>query len=163
MTNEEMFIQNQRIAYKVAKPYYINNKEDFEDIKQVALLGLWKAVLTYKKPYAFSTYAYRVIANEINFYLRNKREQINCISLETEIGDNITIADTIQDDIDYIEQAETLASINDEIKKLQGKERVVFEMRLEGKTQQKIAKEMQISQPYVSKIAKKIKEKLKEE
>ena len=163
MTNEEMFIQNQRIAYKVAKPYYINNKEDFEDIKQVALLGLWKAVLTYNKTYAFSTYAYRVIANEINYYLRKNRKHNSTISIYTEIGNEITIADTLLDSIDYIEQLEAVESINNGIKKLQGKEKAIFEMMLEGKTQQNIAKKMQVSQPQISRIAKKIKEKLKEE
>ena len=66
MTNKEIFNNNINIAYKIANKYLINYRNEYEDIKQVALLGLWKAVLTFKNGYAFSTYAYPVIQNAIN-------------------------------------------------------------------------------------------------
>lgn len=106
MTNEELFLNNIKLAYKVASRYLINYSSEYEDIKQVALLGLWKAVLTYKKTCAISTYAYRVITNEINYYLRKTKKHNRNISINEEIGDNITIGDTLQDENDCITKFE---------------------------------------------------------
>ena len=55
---------------KIANKYRANYSEEFEDIKQLALIGLWKAVTRYNGKNALSTFAYVVIQNEINLYLR---------------------------------------------------------------------------------------------
>lgn len=90
MTNEEMFNKNINIAYKIANKYLDNYKNEYEDIKQIALLGLWKAVLTFKNTYAFSTYSYKVIFNEINHYLRNrKKAYLNEISIQNQIAEKV--------------------------------------------------------------------------
>ena len=46
MTNEELFNKNINIAYKLAWQYK-NSGIDMEDIKQICLYALWKAVITY--------------------------------------------------------------------------------------------------------------------
>lgn len=161
MTKEKMFEENQNLAYKIAEKYYAYNKNDFEDIKQVALLGLWKAILTFDDTRTLSTYAYPCISNEINYYLRQKKKNNRNISIETEIGNNITIADTLQDKTDYFGFAELKTSISENVKKLNKREKTIFAKVLKGKTQKEIATEMGISQPYVSRTYKTIKEIIK--
>jgi len=106
MTKDELFEKNISIAYKIANTYLINHSKEYEDIKQIALLGLWKDVLTFKDIDAFSTYAYSVISNEINYYLRKNKKYIRNISIYTEIGENITIADVLKDENNEIEKFE---------------------------------------------------------
>ena len=97
MTNEEMFEKNIKIAYKIANRYRINYLSEYEDIKQIALLALWKAVLTFNNTNAFSTYAYVVISNEINLYLRRNKKTEQEISINTSINDGeLTIEDILQ-------------------------------------------------------------------
>ena len=48
MTNEEMFTENIRLAYKNAQ-HYKNCGIEYEDLEQICLYALWKAVLTYHK------------------------------------------------------------------------------------------------------------------
>ena len=68
MTKEEMFNKNIKLAYKIANKYRINHSNEIEDIKQIALIGLWKAVTRYNGKNTLSTFAYVVIQNEINLY-----------------------------------------------------------------------------------------------
>ena len=89
MTKEEMFNKNIKIAYKIANRYLTNYASEYEDIKQIALMGLWKAVSTFNNTHAFSTYAYTVISNEINYYLRTVKKHYNTISLKREVKDLI--------------------------------------------------------------------------
>lgn len=106
MTNEEMFNNNIKIAYKIASKYKINYLKEYEDIKQIALMALWKAVIKFNYKNAFSTFAYVVISNEINCYLReNKNNKFN-ISINTEIYENLTIFDVIEEKENSIEKIE---------------------------------------------------------
>jgi RNA polymerase sigma-B factor len=63
---------NQPMALGVARPYHGRGVED-EDIDQVALLGLWKAVLGYTpSPTAtFAAYAIPTITGEVKRYFRD--------------------------------------------------------------------------------------------
>ena len=99
MTTEEMFKKNIGLAYKIARKYLFNHSYEIEDIKQVALIGLWKAVLTFKNTHTFSAYAYTVISNEINLYLRKNKKREQEISINTKINDDeLTIEDMLQDE-----------------------------------------------------------------
>lgn len=165
MTNEEMFNKNINIAYKIANRYLINYANEYEDIKQVALMGLWKSVLTFKNTYAFSTYAYTVISNEINWYLRTIKKNNNTISLKQEIKENITLEDILSDKNNYIEELENSLDIENYIiqiknSKLKRKEKMVFELSLRGYKQDRIAKIIGCSQPQVSRLIKKIRKRI---
>ena len=145
MTNEEMFNKNINIAYKIANRYLVNYANEYEDIKQVALMGLWKAVLTFNDTHAFSTYAYTVISNEINMYLRTIKKNNSTISLKQEVKENITLEDILADKNNYIEKLENSLDIENYIvqiknSKLKEKEKIVFELSLRGYKQDKIAK-----------------------
>ena len=165
MTNEEMFNKNTNIAYKIANRYLVNYANEYEDIKQVALMGLWKAVLTFNDTHAFSTYAYTVISNEINMYLRTIKKNNSTISLKQEVKENITLEDILADKNNYIEKLENNLDIENYISqirnsKLKGKEKTVFELTLKGYKQRQIAKITGCSQPQVSRLIKKLRKRI---
>lgn len=166
MTNEEMFNKNIKIAYKIANKYLTNHASEYEDIKQIALMGLWKAVLTFNNKYAFSTYAYRVISNEINYYLRTVKKNHSTISLKQEIKENMILEDVLADKNNYIEKLENSLAIENYISqirnsKLKEQEKIVFELSLKGYRQDEIAKIVGYSQPHISRIIKKLRTKIK--
>ena len=171
MTDEQSFLLNINIAYKIVNNYRINYGYEIEDVKQIALLGLWKAVLTYNGKNAFSTYAFRVVQNEINNYLRKKRKREGKnISLSKEIGEKITIEDTIKDPVDYMEKVEDnieyekITKIRREIlSNAEEKQRKTYKYLQLGKTQQEVSKLVKASQAYVSRTRKRIDGKIAKE
>ena len=82
MTTEEenLVLDNQRLAYDIAWKHYKKYQGlfDIEELKSVALLGLSKSAVTFDKNLdnAFTTYAYRVITNEIYIYVRNENNKL---------------------------------------------------------------------------------------
>lgn len=166
MTNEEMFNKNIKIAYKIANRYLTNYASEYEDIKQIALMGLWKAVSTFDNTHVFSTYAYTVISNEINYYLRTVKKNYNTISLKQEIKENITLEDILADKNNYIEKLENSLAIENYISqirnsKLKEQEKIVFELTLKGYKQRQIAKIIGCSQAEVSRKIRKLRSKIK--
>ena len=166
MTKEEMFNKNIKIAYKIANRYLTNYASEYEDIKQIALMGLWKAVSTFDNTHVFSTYAYTVISNEINYYLRTVKKNYNTISLKQEIKENITLEDILADKNNYIEKLENSLAIENYISqirnsKLNEKEKMVFELSLKGYKQRQIAKIIGCSQTEVSRKIRKLRTKIK--
>lgn len=163
MTKEEMFNKNTKIAYKIANRYLKNHSEEIEDIKQVALLGLWKAVLNYNKKYAFSTLAYKIIENEINYYLRKDKKKQLDISINTKVNENTTIENTLAEEKNYIEELEDKIELEEirkitteELNKLSNRDKRIYQYLEQGKKQQEISKIFKVSQPQVAKIQRKI-------
>lgn len=167
MKQEEMFYNNIKLAYKIANKYFINCKDDYEDIKQVALLGLWKAVLTFKNTNAFSTYAYTVITNEINYFLKKCKKHNNNYSLQSIVADNIEYQDLLKDNNDFTVIYEEESEIEykrkmlERVKELMKEtDRKIIELLLQGYNQTEIATMLNITQPTVSRIRDKIKKKI---
>lgn len=80
MTNEEIFNDNVNIAYKIANRYVTNYYEEIEDIRQIALMELWRCIKDWDHVHALTTYAYLCIPNKINMYLRHvKKHEKNII------------------------------------------------------------------------------------
>lgn len=110
MTNEEIFEKNINIAYKIANKYLINYKDEIEDIRQIALIELWRCVQNWDHKHALTTYAYICIPGKINKYLVRKviPAKTNNISISTPIykdseGNDLLIEDLVKNDIDYID------------------------------------------------------------
>lgn len=172
MTKDEMFNKNIKLAYKIANKYRLNHNEEFEDIKQIALMGLWKAVTHYNGKNALSTFAYVVIQNEINYYLRKANKVTKAISINTEIKDNLTIEsilqteDSIEKILDYIEQEEIKQVLNEILESESKTNKQIYEMHRQGYKQNPISVATGTSQANVSrtisKINKKVSEKLRE-
>lgn len=163
MTNEELFNQNVKLAYKIAWSYKSCGVE-FEDVKQMCLLGLWKAVKTFRndKGVMFATYAVRVMQNEGNQYLRKNKKHLNNKSLSDKIKDNIVLEDVIVDPRNNIEEKERYIDnqkyLNRICKNLKtDKQKIIMKLYAKGYSQQKIAKKLKTSQPTVCRIIKKMK------
>ena len=169
MTNEEIFNDNVNIAYKIANRYMTNYYEEIEDIRQIALMELWRCIENWDHVHTLTTYAYLCIPNKINMYLRHVRKHKKNISINTIIhsdGDSNdqTILDLIEDPDDCIFRL--LDDINAEgvLNKiyLTEKERRVINLRMEGFSQTKVGQIMNLSQAQISRIQIKIKKKIKE-
>lgn len=154
---EQLFYKNLELAYFTLWKHYPTFAQD-EDIKQEALLGLWKACMTYDKDKSqFSTYAAQCILNQVRMVLRKRSYEPDMVSLNTPVGvedDTLTLEATLEDpvpsiDEGYIDLKDFLRGLNEQDKKL-------IQLRLQGKTQKQIAQEMGLTQPYCSRLITRI-------
>ena len=119
--------------------------------------------MTFNNKYAFSTYAYAVIKNELNMYIRRhvNRMYKHTVSTETPITDDLTLEDTLEDTKDYIEDLIDHIDII-EIREifdslyLSDRDKRVLEMLFQGRTQTEIAIEVEVSQTQISRIRQNI-------
>lgn len=171
MTVEEMndmFNKNINIAYKIANRYRINYPEEYEDIKQVALLGLWKAIQHYNPKWALTTIAYKTIFNNINFYLRSvKRHKehdfsINSIVCEDD-NNQLTIEDLIPDDNDTIDAMLLDIDIQQAFEDLNLSEieSEFLDLKRQGLSQREIGEQLNRSQAQISRIQTKLRSRFK--
>lgn len=115
MSNDEymkLYEQYQNMIIMLARKYAKLNLIEYEDLLQVAMITLVKCYNNYdaNKGMSFSTYLYSNIEFAIKNELRKvKHQDRNCVSLQTALfdaeGKEITLEDTLQDNIDI--QAET--------------------------------------------------------
>lgn len=166
MTNEEMnqlFNENTKIAYKIANQYRTNYPDEYEDIKQIALLGLWKAVQNYNPKWALSTIAYKIIFNNINYYLRSvKKHREHDFSINTIIcyddKSDLTIEDLIEDDEDHIDNLLQKMCIQQSFDKMNFSEieEKFINLKKQGLSQKEIGEKLNRSQAQISRIQKKL-------
>lgn len=169
MKAKEILIKhNLRLVAHVVKKY--NGAAEADDLLSCGTIGLIKAVNTFKsdKGTQISTYAARCIENEILMFLRvNKKHQI-VASLNESFGgegdsDEICLVDIISDNIDRIDESEQkimMAKLIAEMKKrLSSREFQIISLRygIENNItlpQREVAKKMNISRSYISRIEK---------
>lgn len=173
----ELIEHNLRLVMYIAKRFE-NKKLDMQDLVSVGSIGLIKAVDSYKpdKNIKLATYASRCIENEILMYLRKANKSINDLSLDDTLssddeGNNLTLGEIIPDNkiaYDEIELKDQKSYLIQSISKLNDREKLIMSMRygLNGckeLTQKEVAEYMNISQSYISRLEKKILNKLKRE
>lgn len=167
----ELIEHNLRLVAHVAKKYQAS-EEDMEDLISIGTIGLIKAVETFKtdRQIKLATYAARCIDNELLMYFRGKKKSSKDVSLYEPIGtdkegNQINLLDIAAgEEIDVVEKMEE----SENIKKLYGyipqvlneREQTVISMRYgilgnEIHTQKDVAKKLEISRSYVSRIEKK--------
>ena len=168
---------NMRLVAHVVKKYQ-NVEEDMEDLISIGTIGLIKAIDTFRveKGNKLATYAARCIENELLMYLRSKRKIAREVSLYEPIGtdkegNQIHLLDIVEhNEPDVVEQMEydrnvkTLYEILPQV--LNRREQIIINLRYGLKTdcpvtQKEIAKNLNISRSYVSRIEKRALEKLK--
>lgn len=142
-----------------------------EDLKQICYLGLIKAARTYKedKHTSFSSYAYVVMKNEIRMELRKIKKKIKDISIETYTtqDEKLTIGDLIpaETDIEELVIYSDYSQLDKYLELLDGREKEIMSLVIEGKNQTYISQKIGISQGHVSRIKsnaiQKIKRRLK--
>ena len=169
---------NLRLVVYIARRFE-NTGINIEDLISIGTIGLIKAVETYKpaKNIKLATYASRCIENEILMYLRKNANRRSEVSLDEPLntdwdGNELLLSDILGTDSDSIEKP-----IEDDvdrdllftaITRLSERERSIITMRfgLDGKrerTQKEVADLLGISQSYISRLEKRIIDRLKKE
>lgn len=170
--------RNLRLVVFIARRFE-NTGINLEDLISIGTIGLIKAVDTYKgdKNIKLATYASRCIENEILMYIRKISNQKAEISLDEPInmdydGNELLLSDILGTDEDMImkplEDEVDIKLLRQAVKELSPREREIICHRfgLEGwkeLTQKEIAAQMGISQSYISRLEKRIMEKLRRE
>ena len=173
---EVLIEHNLRLVAHIAKKYS-GSFRDSEDIISIGTIGLIKGISSFNpdKGTRLATYAARCVDNEILMLMRSQKKTQGDVSLNETIGtdkegNTIMLIDVIKNEesdiFDEINSGIQIKKLYDNIKnELDSREKTVIVLRYglnDGKcrTQKEIAKMLNISRSYVSRIEKKAIEKL---
>lgn len=170
--------KNLRLVVYIAKKFE-NSGINIEDLISIGTIGLMKAINSFNssKNIKLATYASRCIENEILMYLRKTQKIKTEISIDEPInvdseGNDLALGDILgtENDAMYkqVEESDNKKIVDRAIDTLGSREKMIMELRygFNGKkelTQKEVADKLGISQSYISRIEKKVIEKLKEE
>lgn len=171
--------RNLRLVVYIAKKFE-NTGIDFEDLISIGTIGLMKAINTFNidKNIKLATYASRCIENEILMQLRRNSKRRNEISIDEPLnkdgdGNELLLSDILGTDSDVtskrIEDEVDMELLKIAIEKLDKREKYIMELRfgIDGiqkeKTQKEVADMLGISQSYISRLEKRIMNKIKKE
>ena len=170
--------RNLRLVVFIARRFE-NTGVNIEDLISIGTIGLIKAINTYRrdKNIKLATYASRCIENEILMHIRKISNQKNEVSLDEPInmdydGNELLLSDILGTDEDVIlrplEDNVDLCLLRQAVRELPEREREIVTMRfgLDGRkelTQKEVAQKLQISQSYISRLEKRIMQRLKKE
>ena len=171
---------NLRLVVYIAKKFD-NTGVGVEDLISIGTIGLIKGINTFKtdKNIKLATYASRCIENEILMYLRRNNKTKLEVSIDEPLnvdwdGNELLLSDILGTDEDVIsrglENEVEKSLLKKAIEKLNKREKSIVEMRFglnnkdgEGMTQKEVADFLGISQSYISRLEKKIMNRLKKE
>ena len=171
---------NLRLVVYIAKKFD-NTGVGVEDLISIGTIGLIKAINTFNptKNIKLATYASRCIENEILMYLRRNNKTKLEVSIDEPLnvdwdGNELLLSDILGTEEDTIyrdleNEAERKLLVK-AIGRLSNRERMIVRMRFglgtldgEEKTQKEVADLLGISQSYISRLEKKIMQRLKRE
>lgn len=171
-----LIVHNLRLVVFIAKKFE-STKIPLDDLVSIGTLGLIKGVQTFKmdKNIKLATYASRCIENEILMYLRKTQKSRNDFSLDEILsidsdGNEMVLADILSSEeesqLSKLQQEEDLENLYYALNKLSKREREIMIMRfgLFGEpelTQKEVADKLGISQSYISRLEKRILEKMR--
>ena len=169
---------NLRLVVYIARRFE-NTGTNLEDLISIGTIGLIKAIGTYRldRKIKLATYASRCIENEILMHIRKTSNQKTEVSLDEPIimvcdGNELLLSDILATEEDMIlrplEDDVDLCVLRQALHELPEREREIVLMRfgLEGRkelTQKEVAQKMGISQSYISRLEKRIMQRLKKE
>ncbi len=167
---------NLRLVAFIAKRFE-NTGANIEELISIGTLGLMKAVSTFNKDknIKLATYASRCIENEILMFIRKTSSQKREISIDEPLsvdwdGNELLLSDILGSDNDVVskemEENEERSILRLAVQELSPRERIIIEMRYglrdgNEQTQKEVADSLGISQSYISRIEKKIMQRLK--
>ena len=181
-TQDEKGAKSQLIEHNLRLVVYIAKKFDntgvgVEDLISIGTIGLIKAVNTFcpTRNIKLATYASRCIENEILMYLRKNSQMKNEISIDEPLnvdwdGNELLLSDILGSEQDIvnskIEQEVECELLIDAVNSLSGREKMIMQLRFglggyKEHTQKEVADLLGISQSYISRLEKRIIEKLK--
>ena len=169
---------NLRLVVYIARRFE-NTGILLEDLISIGTIGLMKAIGTYRldKKIKLATYASRCIENEILMFIRKTAREKTEVSLDEPInldgdGNELLLGDILGTEEDVVfkplEADVDLSVLRQSLGELPQRERELINMRfgLEGHrelTQKEAAQKMGISQSYISRLEKRIMQRLKKE
>ena len=175
---QRLIERNLRLVVFIARRFE-NTGVNLEDLISIGTIGLIKAIGTYRtdKNIKLATYASRCIENEILMHIRKIAGQKAEISLDEPInmdydGNELLLSDILGTDENIVssrlEDDVDIQLLRQALKELPDREREIVAMRfgLEGRkerTQKEVAQLMGISQSYISRLEKRIMQRLKKE
>ena len=175
---ELLIVHNLRLVVFIAKKFDTSGV-GLEDLISIGTIGLMKAVGTFRpdKNIKFATYASRCIENEILMFLRKASQYRGEISIDEPLnvdwdGNELLLSDVLGTDEDEVsrplEDDADRQMLREAIAQLSPREQNIILMRfgLPGGreyTQKEVAEAMGISQSYISRLEKRIIERLRRE
>ena len=176
MARQTLVERNLRLVVYIAKKFE-NTGIGIEDLVSIGTIGLMKSINTFKanRNIKLATYASRCIENEILMFLRRSNKLKGEISIDEPLnqdgdGNELLLSDILGTDSDIVSKG-----IEDEVdksllracmEKLNVREKNIMELRFGfktgyEKTQKEVADMLGISQSYISRLEKKIINKMK--
>jgi len=170
--------RNLRLVVYIAKKFE-NTSVGIEDLISIGTIGLIKAINTFnpKKNIKLATYASRCIENEILMYLRKNNSRRIEISIDEPLnvdwdGNELLLSDILGTDSDIvyqdIENEVDRQLLGIALENLNMREKNIMELRFgvkSGKcrTQKEVADMLGISQSYISRLEKRIIERMRKD
>ncbi len=178
MVCDKLIVHNLRLVVYIAKKFDAVGAST-EDLISIGTIGLIKAVRTFapEKNIKLATYASRCIENEILMYLRKTASLKAEVSIDEPLnidwdGNELMLSDILGSEPDEIgrgiEVEDERSLLNRLVEQLPKRDREIITLRFGlrgGKeyTQKEVADWLGISQSYISRLEKRIIEKLKED
>lgn len=175
---QPLITHNLRLVVYIAKKFD-SSGVCIEDLISIGSIGLIKAVNTFcpSRNIKLATYASRCIENEILMYLRKTSQLKNETSIDEPLnvdrnGNELLFCDVLGSDKDSVtsklEQEVECSLVRNAVENLAQRDKLIMELRfgLGGKkehTQKEVADLLGISQSYISRLEKRIIEKLKKD
>lgn len=173
---DTLITHNLRLVVYIARKFEAASA-NIEDLVSIGTIGLIKAVNTFcpERNIKLATYASRCIENEILMYIRKTNNLKSEISIDEPLnidwdGNELLLSDVLGSDSDAINRP---VELEDEIRvlhllieKLAGREKQIMNMRFglggySEHTQKQVADALGISQSYISRLEKRIIERLR--
>ena len=168
---DRLIEQNLRLVVYIAKKFE-NTRIAMEDLISIGTIGLIKAVETFntEKKTKLATYASRCIENEILMHLRKVSGQRTEVSFDEPLSTDWDGNELLLSDILGTEPDSVMRPIEDDVdrqllrramERLPERERLIISLRFglggrKEKTQKEVADRLGISQSYISRLEKRI-------
>lgn len=175
---KELIEHNLRLVVYIARRFE-NTGIHIEDLISIGTIGLIKAVGTYRceKNIKLATYASRCIENEILMYLRKNAKGKGEVSFDEPLntdwdGNELLLSDVLGTEADIVmrplEEDVDRSLLAQAIRTLSPREKEIITLRFglgggEEQTQKEVADHLGISQSYISRLEKRIIQRLKKE
>ena len=170
--------RNLRLVVYIAKKFE-NTGTDLEDLISIGTIGLIKAVNTFDpdRNIKLATYASRCIENEILMHIRKNAGKRVDVSIDEPLnvdwdGNELLLSDVLGTENDTVEssleEAAELQLLKGAMMRLPERERQIIDLRFglggaKEKTQKEVADMLGISQSYISRLEKRIMQRLKKD
>lgn len=173
---QRLIERNLRLVVYIARRFE-NTGVNIEDLISIGTIGLIKAISTFQpdRKIKLATYASRCIENEILMHIRKISSQKTEVSLDEPIntdwdGNELLLSDILGTDDDTVmrpmEEDVELQLLRDALARLPERDRYIVCLRFglcgaPEKTQKEVADLLGISQSYISRLEKRIMQRLR--